>query len=87
LFSENYFGRLSLGEFIPVCALAKFARRKHSAPMHNPEDRSFLGHPRGLGYIGSANVFPVSLALYARVAPTALSATIIGIYYLAFFAA
>jgi hypothetical protein len=19
--------------------------------MHNPEDRSFLGHPRGLGYI------------------------------------
>jgi len=34
-----------------------------------------------------ANVFPVSLALYARVAPAALSATIIGIYYLAFFAA
>src|SRR5438105_15802506 len=37
--------------------------------------------------IGFANVFPVSLALYARVAPAALSATIIGIYYLAFFAA
>ena len=36
---------------------------------------------------GFANVFPVSLALYARVAPAALSATIIGIYYLAFFAA
>ena len=35
---------------------------------------------------GFANVFPVSLALYARVAPAALSATIIGIYYLAFFA-
>src|SRR5438874_2570756 len=33
-----------------------------------------------------ANVFPVSLALYARVAPAALSAAIIGIYYLAFFA-
>jgi proton-dependent oligopeptide transporter, POT family len=33
-----------------------------------------------------ANVFPVSIALYARVAPAALSATIIGIYYLAFFA-
>ncbi len=40
-----------------------------------------------LNSIGFANVFPVSLALYARVAPTALSATIIGIYYLAFFAA
>src|SRR5436309_6768638 len=40
-----------------------------------------------LNSIGFANVFPVSLALYARVAPAALSATIIGIYYLAFFAA
>src|SRR5437667_2777247 len=37
--------------------------------------------------LGFANIFPVSLALYARVAPAALSATIIGIYYLAFFAA
>jgi POT family proton-dependent oligopeptide transporter len=40
-----------------------------------------------LNSIGFANIFPVSLALYARVAPAALSATIIGIYYLAFFAA
>jgi len=38
-----------------------------------------------LNSAGFANVFPVSLALYARVAPAALSATIIGIYYLAFF--
>jgi POT family proton-dependent oligopeptide transporter len=34
-----------------------------------------------------ANIFPVSLALYARVAPPSLSGTIIGIYYVAFFAA
>jgi POT family proton-dependent oligopeptide transporter len=40
-----------------------------------------------LNSIGFANVFPVSIALYARIAPPALSATIIGIYYLAFFAA
>ena len=40
-----------------------------------------------LNSIGFANIFPVSLALYARVAPPALSATIIGIYYLAFFGA
>jgi POT family proton-dependent oligopeptide transporter len=40
-----------------------------------------------LNSAGFANVFPVSLALYARVAPAALSATIIGVYYLAFFAA
>src|SRR5881396_1363894 len=40
-----------------------------------------------LNSIAFANILPVSLALYARVAPAALSATIIGIYYLAFFAA
>jgi len=38
-----------------------------------------------LNSAGFANVFPVSLALYARVAPASLSATIIGVYYLAFF--
>lgn len=37
--------------------------------------------------IGFANVFPVSLALYARAAPAVLSGTIIGIYYLHLFAA
>lgn len=40
-----------------------------------------------LNSIGFANVFPVSLALYARVAPPALSATMIGIFYLHLFAA
>jgi len=40
-----------------------------------------------LNSIAFANILPVSLALYARVAPAAFSSTIIGIYYLAFFAA
>jgi POT family proton-dependent oligopeptide transporter len=40
-----------------------------------------------LNSIGFANVFPVSLALYARAAPPALSATIIGIFYLHMFTA
>jgi POT family proton-dependent oligopeptide transporter len=40
-----------------------------------------------LNSIGFANIFPVSLALYARAAPAALSATIIGIFYLHLFAA
>jgi POT family proton-dependent oligopeptide transporter len=40
-----------------------------------------------LNSAGFANIFPVSLALYARVAPASLSGTIIGIYYIAFFAA
>ncbi|HVU16633.1 MAG TPA: peptide MFS transporter [Candidatus Didemnitutus sp.] len=40
-----------------------------------------------LNSISFANVFPVALALYARAAPAALSATIIGIFYLHLFAA
>jgi len=37
--------------------------------------------------IGFANLLPVSLALFTRLAPRALNASIVGIYYLAFFAA
>jgi POT family proton-dependent oligopeptide transporter len=40
-----------------------------------------------LNNIGFANVFPVSLALYARLAPRALAGTVIGIYYLFLFLA
>lgn len=36
---------------------------------------------------GFANIFPVSLALYARAAPPALSSTMIGVYYLFLFMA
>ena len=37
--------------------------------------------------IGFAHMLPVSLALFSKLAPRAISATVIGIYYLAFFAA
>lgn len=37
--------------------------------------------------IGFAHVMPVSLALFTKVAPKAIVATIVGIYYLAFFTA
>lgn len=37
--------------------------------------------------IAFAHMLPVSLALFARLAPKAINATIIGLYYLAFFAA
>ncbi|MFN3389476.1 MAG: peptide MFS transporter [Allosphingosinicella sp.] len=36
--------------------------------------------------IGFAHMLPVSLALFARLAPKAINATVIGVYYLAFFA-
>src|SRR5207248_747251 len=35
----------------PSRACQKPSRTQHSATMHNPEDRSFIGHPRGLAYI------------------------------------
>lgn len=37
--------------------------------------------------IGFAHILPVSLALFTKLAPKAINATILGIYYLAFFAA
>ncbi|MCJ1960587.1 peptide MFS transporter [Novosphingobium mangrovi (ex Hu et al. 2023)] len=37
--------------------------------------------------IGFAHLMPVSLALFTKIAPRALNATVVGIYYLAFFAA
>jgi POT family proton-dependent oligopeptide transporter len=40
-----------------------------------------------LNSIAFAHMLPVSLALFAKYAPKAINATIIGLYYLAFFAA
>ena len=37
--------------------------------------------------IGFAHILPVSLALFTKVAPRAINATVLGIYYLAFFGA
>jgi POT family proton-dependent oligopeptide transporter len=37
--------------------------------------------------IGFAHVLPISLALFSKIAPKAIAATVIGLYYLAFFAA
>jgi POT family proton-dependent oligopeptide transporter len=36
--------------------------------------------------IGFAHIFPVSLALFAKLAPAQINSTILGLYYLAFFA-
>jgi len=40
-----------------------------------------------LNSIGFSHILPVSLALFTRLAPRQLTATVIGIYYLAFFLA
>jgi POT family proton-dependent oligopeptide transporter len=40
-----------------------------------------------LNSIGFAHIMPVSLALFSKVAPRAINATVIGLYYFAFFGA
>jgi POT family proton-dependent oligopeptide transporter len=40
-----------------------------------------------LNSIGFSHIMPVSLALFTKVAPRAIVATVVGIYYLAFFTA
>jgi POT family proton-dependent oligopeptide transporter len=37
--------------------------------------------------IGFAHILPISLALFTKIAPKQITATVIGLYYLAFFAA
>jgi POT family proton-dependent oligopeptide transporter len=38
-----------------------------------------------LNSIGFAHILPISLALFSKIAPKAINATVIGLYYLAFF--
>lgn len=78
--------KLCLGSFVAVTGLLSLAiGAATSGGGKVPIGFLVLFHL--LNSIGFANVFPVSMALYARVAPAAISATIIGIYYLSFFAA
>jgi POT family proton-dependent oligopeptide transporter len=55
-----------------------------------PGDKIGLAWPVAfhvINSIGFAHLLPVSLALFARLAPQQINATVIGLYYLAFFAA
>jgi POT family proton-dependent oligopeptide transporter len=40
-----------------------------------------------LNSIGFAHILPISMALFTKIAPKQITATVIGLYYLAFFAA
>ena len=93
LWSKKYrepseISKISIGSFVAVTGfLCLFAGTALATTSGEKVSFGWLLAFHLLNSIGFANVFPVSLALYARVAPPALSATIIGIYYLAFFAA
>ncbi len=61
-----------------------------AAASHGPGQKIGLAWPVAfhvLNSIGFAHMLPVSLALFAKYAPKAINATVIGLYYLSFFAA
>ncbi len=78
--------KLAIGSLIAVTGFLSLTMGAATASAEGKVSFIWLVLFHLLNSIGFANVFPVSIALYARVAPAALSATIIGIYYLAFFA-
>jgi POT family proton-dependent oligopeptide transporter len=78
--------KIAIGSLIAVTGMLSLVIGAATAGPEGKVSIGWLIAFHVLNSAGFANVFPVSLALYARVAPAALSATIIGIYYLAFFA-
>jgi POT family proton-dependent oligopeptide transporter len=72
---------ISAGALLPLVAASAFATPGHKAAV----GWALAFHV--INSIGGANVLPVSLALYARAAPKAVAGTLIGVYFLHFFAA
>jgi POT family proton-dependent oligopeptide transporter len=59
-----------------------------AATFHAPGHKAGIGWVLGfelLNSVGFANVFPVGLAMYVRVAPRSVAGTIMGVYYLHLF--
>jgi POT family proton-dependent oligopeptide transporter len=80
-------GKLTIGTFISVLgALCLAAGAGIAAASGTKVNILWCVAFHVLNSIAFANMLPVSLALYARAAPKALGATIIGIYYLHLFA-
>jgi len=80
-------GKLTIGAFISVTGVLSLAAGALIAEATGGQVNIWwcvLFHI--LNSIAFANMLPVSLALYARAAPTAITGTIIGIYYLHLFA-
>jgi proton-dependent oligopeptide transporter, POT family len=79
--------KLIIGSAFSVCgALCLFA----AATTQGPGQKIGLFWPVAFHFLNSiafAHMLPIGLALFAKYAPKAINATIIGLYYLAFFAA
>ena len=90
LWSERFrepdeLGKILIGSvFTAGGGLCLFA----AAALQGPGEKIGLFWPvmfHVLNSIGFAHILPITLALFAKVAPKAINATVIGLYYLAFF--
>ena len=80
--------KMTIGTFVSaVGLLALVAAAAHAAATGERVSLWYALAFHAINSAGFANVFPVSLALYARAAPPRFSATIIGVYYLFLFGA
>jgi POT family proton-dependent oligopeptide transporter len=79
--------KIVIGEFISVGGLLMLAA---AAYLSTGGQKAAVGWALAfhvINSIGFANIFPVGLALYARASPKALSATMLGFYYVHLFLA
>ena len=80
-------GKLTIGAFVAVLGVLCLAAGSYLADQTGTKVSIWWCVAfHVLNSIAFANMLPVSLALYARAAPAAISSTIIGVYYLHLFA-
>lgn len=80
--------KMGLGYLMSIAGVSSLAIGSYVAELGGTKVHlGFLLAFHVLNSIGFANAFPAALALYARLSPPALAATMMGIFYLHFFAA
>jgi proton-dependent oligopeptide transporter, POT family len=80
--------KMALGYLISVTGVLSLVAGAYVAELTDTKvNLAWLVAFHLLNSIGFSNAFPAALALYSRLAPPALAATMIGIFYLHFFAA
>jgi POT family proton-dependent oligopeptide transporter len=80
--------KMGLGYLVSIAGLASLVIGSYVAELSGTKvSLGFLLAFHLLNSIGFANAFPAALALYARLSPPALGATMMGVFYLHFFGA
>jgi proton-dependent oligopeptide transporter, POT family len=80
--------KMGLGYLVSIAGLASLMLGSYIAEVSGTKvNLGFLLAFHLLNSIGFANAFPAALALYARLSPPALAATMMGVFYLHFFGA